>query len=77
MCGSFFVISNITYFEAILGRSIIGVTTPGAAPSGLPVMGRGPGRCSGSDGVLADGNIKDTHFLSHLDILHGNFTKIM
>ena len=39
----FFVISSITYFEAILGRSIIGVTTPGAAPSGLPVMGRGPG----------------------------------
>ena len=45
----------------ILGcSSITGVTTPGAGPSALPVMGRGPG----GERVMVDGSMQDTYLLS-------------
>ena len=40
--------------------SITGVTTPGAGPSALPVMGRGPE----GERVMVDGSIQETYFLS-------------
>ena len=44
----------------ILGcSSITGVTTPGAGPSALPVMGRGPE----GERVMVDGSTQETYLL--------------